>query len=79
MQFGNIVRVETLRYLIKITGVQLSVVTEKLNVVTDGVGESWAWLPMEPPVKGWRGHTFAHIEYVLVAIFKLSDYINQNI
>ena len=34
---------------------------------------------MEPPAKGWRGYTFAHTDYASVAIFKLSDYINQNI
>ena len=34
---------------------------------------------MEPPAKGRRGYTFAHIDYASVAIFKLSDYINQNI
>jgi hypothetical protein len=33
---------------------------------------------MEPPAKGRRGHTFTYIEYTSVAIFKLSDYINQN-
>ena len=55
------------------TGVQLSVVTEKLNVVTDGVAESWAWSLMEPPAKGRRGYTFAHTERALVATIYLSD------
>ena len=42
-----------------------------------GVGESWAWSPMEPPAKGRRGYTFAHTEYVLVATFKLGDHMHQ--
>jgi hypothetical protein len=46
-----------------ITGVQLSVVTEKLTV--------------EPPAKGRRGHTFAHTDYVPVATFKLSDHMHR--
>jgi hypothetical protein len=59
-------------------GVQLSKVTEKLNGVTDGVGESWTGLPMEPPGKGRRGYTFTYTERALVATFNLSDRTNQN-
>jgi len=49
-------------------GVQLSVVTEKLNVVTNGA-----------PEKGRRYHTFSHTERALVATFNLSNHTNQNI
>ena len=38
-----------------------------------GVGESWAWSPIE----GWRYHTFAHTEYASVAIFNLSDRMHR--
>ena len=56
------------------SGVQLSVVTEKLKVVTNGGRRKLSM--MEPPAKGRRGHTFAYTDYASVAIFKLSDHIN---
>jgi len=62
-----------------ITGVQLSVVTEKLNVVTDVGRRKLSVVTNRAPEKGRRYHTFSHIERALVAIFNLSDHINQNI
>jgi len=54
-------------------GVQLSVVTEKLNVVTDGGRRKLSVVTDETPEKGRRYHTFSHTERALVATIYLND------
>jgi hypothetical protein len=60
-------------------GLQLSVVRKKLNVVADRGWRKLSVVADRTPEKGRRYLTFIYIERVLVAIFNLSDYINQNI
>jgi hypothetical protein len=56
-----------------LTGVQLSVVTEKLNVVTDGGRRKLSVVTDGTPEKGRRYHTFSHTERASVATIYLSD------
>ena len=57
------------------TGAQLSVVTEKLNVVTDRGRRKLSVVTDGALEKGQRYHTFIHTERAL----DLSDHTNQNI
>ncbi len=51
-----------------VTRVQLSVVTEKLNVVTDGGRRKLSVVTDGAPAKGRRYHTSTYTERVLIAI-----------
>src|SRR6266576_2319837 len=53
---------------IAVTGVQLGVVTEKLNVVTDGGRRKLSVVTDGAPAKGRRYHTSTHTERALIAI-----------
>ena len=59
-------------------GAQLSVVTEKLNVVTDGGRRKLSVVTDGVLEKGRRYLTFTHTERASVATFDLSDHTNQN-
>ena len=58
-------------------GAQLSVVTEKLNVVTDGGRRKLSVVTDGISEKGRRYHTFSHTERASVAIICLSDRVHQ--
>jgi len=62
-----------------VTGLQLSVVWKKLNVVANRGRRKLSIVADGMPEKGRRYLTFIHIERVLVATFDLSNHINQNI
>jgi hypothetical protein len=55
------------------SGVQLSVVTEKLNVVTDGGRRKLSVATDGTPEKDRRYYTFSHTERASVATIYLSD------
>ena len=60
------------------TGLQLVVVSEKLNMVTDrGRRGSRAWSPMKPPEKTRRYHTSSHTERAPVATTHLSNCMHR--
>ena len=54
-------------------GVQLSVVTEKFNMVTDGGRRKLSVVTDGALEKGWRYYTFSHTKRALVSIIYLSD------
>ena len=67
------------RFMSPWMGLQLSVVRKKLNVVANGGRRKLNVVADGTPEKGRRYSTFIHTERALVAIFNLSDHINQNI
>lgn len=58
-------------------GLQLVVVSEKLNVVTDRGRRKLSVSPMELPEKGRRYHTSSHIERTPVATTYLSNCMHR--
>ena len=62
--------------LCKPYGVQLSVASEKLTVVTN---RGWRKLGVEPPEKGRRYHTFSHTERALVATIYLATACTEHV
>ena len=68
LQLGVVRKFDVVR-----TGVQLSVVTEKLTVVTDVGRRKLSVVTDEAPENGRRYYTFSYIERASVATIYFSD------